>query len=50
MVKISLSIDGADLFKDRAHISAGIKISDPCGAHPVTKHLYSYRMLMARRK
>jgi hypothetical protein len=36
-VKISLSIDGADLFKDRTHVSAGIKISDPRGVHPVTK-------------
>ncbi len=27
-VKISLSIDGADLFKDRTHVSAGIKITD----------------------
>jgi len=26
-VKISLSIDGADLFKDRAHVSAGDKIT-----------------------
>ena len=36
-VKISLAIDGADLFKDRTHVSAGIKICDPNGIHPVTK-------------
>lgn len=36
-VKISLAIDGADLFKDRTHVSAGVKISDPNGIHPITK-------------
>ena len=36
-VKVSLSIDGADLFKDRTHVSAGIKITDTRGVHPVTK-------------
>lgn len=36
-VKISLSIDGADLFRDRTHVSAGVKITDPNGIHPVTK-------------
>jgi hypothetical protein len=36
-VKISLSIDGADLFKDRTHVSAGVKITDTRGVHPVTK-------------
>jgi hypothetical protein len=36
-VKISLVIDGADLFKDRTHVSAGVKICDPNGVHPVTK-------------
>jgi len=36
-IKISLSIDGADLFKDQTHVSAGIKIMDTRGVHPVTK-------------
>jgi hypothetical protein len=36
-IKISLSIDGADLFKDRTHVSAGIKITDTRGVHPITK-------------
>ena len=36
-IRISLSIDGADLFKDRTHVSAGIKITDTRGVHPVTK-------------
>ena len=27
-VKISFAIDGADLFKDRTHVLAGIKITD----------------------
>jgi hypothetical protein len=36
-VNISLSIDGADLFKDRTHVSAGIKTSDSRGVHPVTR-------------
>jgi hypothetical protein len=36
-VKVSLAIDGADLFKDRTHVSAGIKITDCHGVHPVTK-------------
>jgi hypothetical protein len=30
-VKISLVIDGADLFKDHTHVSAGVKICDPNG-------------------
>jgi hypothetical protein len=36
-IKISLVIDGVDLFKDWSHFSAGIKIPDPWGVHPVTK-------------
>jgi hypothetical protein len=36
-VKISLAIDGADLFHDRSHVSAGLKITDERGVHPVTK-------------
>lgn len=37
-VKISLAIDGADLFKDRTHVSAGIKICDPNGIHRRNSH------------
>jgi len=36
-IKISLSIDGADLFKDQTHVSAGIKITDTRGVYPITK-------------
>jgi len=36
-VKISFAIDGADLFKDRTHVLAGIKITDTWGVHPITK-------------
>jgi hypothetical protein len=36
-IKLSLSIVGADLFKDWTHVSAGIKITDTQGVHPVTK-------------
>jgi hypothetical protein len=36
-VKISMSIDGADLVRDHTHVSAGIKITDEHGIHPVTK-------------
>ena len=36
-VRVSLSIDGADLFKDQTHVSSGIKISDCHGVHPITK-------------
>jgi len=36
-VRVSLSKDGADLFKDRTHVSAGIKISDYHCVHPNTK-------------
>jgi hypothetical protein len=35
--KISMSIDGADLVRDRTHVSAGIKITDEHGSHPITK-------------
>ncbi len=34
---VALAIDGANLIRDRTHVSAGIKITDPRGAHPVTK-------------
>jgi hypothetical protein len=36
-VRVSLSIDGADLFKDHTHVSAIIKISDYHCVHPITK-------------
>jgi len=36
-VKIALTVDGADLFNDRTHVSTGIKITDERGIHPVTK-------------
>jgi hypothetical protein len=36
-VKIGLTVDGADLFKGRTHISTGLKVTDGCGIHPVTK-------------
>jgi hypothetical protein len=36
-VNIALAIDGADLIRDRTHVSAGVKITDPRGFHPVTK-------------
>jgi hypothetical protein len=36
-VNIAFAIDGADLIRDRTHVSAGVKITDPRGIHPVTK-------------
>jgi hypothetical protein len=36
-VKITLSVDGADLFKGRTHVSTGVKITDEQAVHPVTK-------------
>jgi len=36
-VKISFCVDGADLVRDRTHVSAGVKITDERGTHPVTK-------------
>jgi len=35
-VKVALTVDGADLFKGRTHISTGIKITDERGVHPIT--------------
>jgi hypothetical protein len=36
-VALALSVDGADLFKGRTHVSSGIKITDKRGLHPITK-------------
>jgi len=36
-VQIALAIDGADLIRDRTHVSAGVKIIDSRGIHPTTK-------------
>jgi hypothetical protein len=36
-VKVALTVDGADLFKGRTHVSTGIKVTDPRGIHPITK-------------
>jgi len=36
-VKVALSVDGADLFKGRTHVSTGIKITDERGLHPITR-------------
>jgi hypothetical protein len=36
-VKVALTVDGADLFKGRTHISIGIKITDELAAYPITK-------------
>jgi hypothetical protein len=36
-VKVALTVDGADLFKGRTHVSTGIKITDERGLHPITK-------------
>ena len=36
-VSIALAIDGADLVRDHTHVSAGVKITDICGCHPMTK-------------
>jgi len=35
-VKVALTVDGADLFKGRTHVSTGIKITDERGVHPIT--------------
>jgi len=35
-VKVALTVDGADLFKGRTHVSTGIKITDERGIHPIT--------------
>jgi len=36
-VKIALTVDGADLFKGRMHVSTGVKITDDRGIHPISK-------------
>ncbi len=36
-VKLAISVDGADLFKGRTHVSSGVKIVNEKGVHPVTK-------------
>jgi hypothetical protein len=36
-VNIALAIDGADLIRDRTHVSAGVKITDPRGIYPISK-------------
>jgi hypothetical protein len=36
-VKVALTVDGADLFNGRTHVSTGIKITDERGLHPITK-------------
>jgi hypothetical protein len=36
-VKVALTVDGADLFKGRTHVSTGIKITDERAVHPISK-------------
>ncbi len=36
-VKVSFSVDGADLLHDRMHVSCGVKITDERGIHPIMK-------------
>jgi hypothetical protein len=36
-VKLAISVDGADLFKGRTHVSSGVRIVNEKGVHPVTK-------------
>jgi hypothetical protein len=36
-VKVSMSLDGADYFRDRTHVSTGMKVNDTRGCHPTTK-------------
>jgi len=40
-VKVALLVDGANLFRCRTHVSTGIKITDECSVHPVTKQPFS---------
>jgi hypothetical protein len=40
-VKVALTVDGADIFRGRTHVSTGIKITDERGVHPVTKQPFS---------
>jgi hypothetical protein len=39
-VKVALTVDGADLFKGRTHVSTGIKVTDPRGIHPIKKQQF----------
>jgi hypothetical protein len=41
-VKVAITVDGADLFNDRTHVSTGIKITDERGIHPVTKQPFLF--------
>jgi hypothetical protein len=36
-VSIALAIDEADMLRDKTHVSAGVKITDTHGIHPITK-------------
>jgi hypothetical protein len=36
-IQIALAIDGANMIRDRTHVSAGVKIIDTRGYHPITK-------------
>jgi hypothetical protein len=36
-VKVALTVDGADLFRGRTHVSTGIKVTDESGVHPIMK-------------
>jgi len=36
-VKITLTVDGADLFKGGTHVSTGVKITDEWGIHPISR-------------
>jgi hypothetical protein len=36
-VSIAFTIDGADLIRDRTHVSTGVKVTDIRGVHPTTK-------------
>jgi hypothetical protein len=37
LVKLAITVDGADLFEGRTHVSTGVKIVYEKGVHPVTK-------------
>jgi hypothetical protein len=39
---VAITVDGADLFNDRTHVSTGIKITDERGIHPVTKQPFLF--------
>jgi hypothetical protein len=40
-IKVTLTVDGADLFKGRTHVSTGVKIMDEHGIHPITGQPFS---------